>query len=71
MTAERRVLISLGNVASVQDGLGEFSMQLGQRIDRRLASQQRQRTLHRGVLRERRDAFDGDAVIGREHHQLR
>ena len=32
MSAERRVLISLGNVASVQDGLGEFSMQLGRRI---------------------------------------
>ena len=30
--AERRVLISLGNVGSVHDGLGEFSVQIGQRI---------------------------------------
>ena len=29
---ERRVLISLGNVGSVHDGLGEFSQQIGQRI---------------------------------------
>jgi glycosyltransferase involved in cell wall biosynthesis len=31
-TTPRRILISLGNIGALHDGLGEFSLQLGQRI---------------------------------------
>jgi glycosyltransferase involved in cell wall biosynthesis len=36
--SERRILVSLGNVGSVHDGLGEFSLQIGTRLAARAAA---------------------------------
>ena len=61
--SERRIVISLGNIGALHDGLGEFSLQVGQRIAAQAQAWRKQHGLHIHFhLRENFFGLFGDEV---------
>ena len=61
--SERRIVLSLGNIGALHDGLGEFSLQIGQRIAQQAEALRQRHGLHLHFhLREKFFGLFGDAV---------